>query len=73
MRQLVKFGTTLPMGGSRIGWVAVNEANLATQQSGDLLLGGKCSSLAQIRETVDRIRADLDRVLAEAEKAFSSN
>ncbi|MFI4948413.1 MAG: hypothetical protein ACHQC9_06400 [Alphaproteobacteria bacterium] len=45
---------------------------LSPQQSGDMVLGQSCLSLAEVEKVVEQIRLDLDAILTEAKATFSA-
>jgi hypothetical protein len=67
--KLLKFGTTVPLGGTRRGWIAL--ARPSQQQNGDVLVGDRCSSFAEVEAVVAKIRAELDDLLNEARVGFA--
>ena len=55
-------------------WIALNMDRPLIQHSGSgYILGRECNSIAELETVASEIRSDLERILQEARKKFSSN
>jgi hypothetical protein len=73
---LLRFGAGMipfvgPAARKKSGWVAV--ANAGNSQNGDLLVGQKCFSVADVENVVARLREDLTIILHEAKAHFDND
>ncbi|HEY1260952.1 MAG TPA: hypothetical protein VGF34_17010 [Stellaceae bacterium] len=66
---ILKFGTLVEMGGRRRSWIGLTKPPL--QQSGDIVIGRLCNSLAELEQTIEQLHAELDAVLVAARTALS--
>lgn len=70
--KILKFGPEPPYQTAGRGYIALDDAQAATQISGDFLVGPECSSLSEVEAVVNQLRRDLDEILRLARARFGA-